>query len=102
MSRTTGSGELPAACFVDGKTALTDYGAPIKTCGNCPHCRGSISQILAFNPTDSYYYLAPCPICGKFIRYFDNAGNLADFAIMKSTKATPLDQDLNVEDRYDY
>ncbi len=100
MSQTTGSGGIPAAIFIDGNTAFTDYGAERRYANGCPNCHGPVVSLLAFNPTDSYWYLAPCPICLKFIRYYDNLGNLADFAVMKSNKITPIDQDLNVEDRY--
>jgi hypothetical protein len=101
MAHLTGSGELPAILFVDGIQASKTYGVPIrKSDGGCPHCHGPVDTVLAFNPTDSYWYLAPCPICMNFIRYYDNSGNLADFAIVKTTKTTPLDVDEDIPGQY--
>lgn len=101
MSHLTGSDELPAACFVNGKTANADYGVAIrKSDGGCPNCHGPVDAVLAWNPSDGYFYLAPCPICLKFIRYYDNNGNLADFKVMTSAKTTEIDQNLDVMDRY--
>lgn len=102
VSLTTGSGEVAPAIFIDGNSAFNTYGATKRYANGCPHCRGPTDALLSFNPFNGYWYLAPCPICGNFIRYYDNLGNLSDFQIMKSNKMTLLDQDLNVEDRYDY
>lgn len=94
--RTTGSGESPAICFVDGQTANRTYGVSMRSAGMCPNCRFPINQVLAFNPTDSHYYLAPCPVCGKFIIYCDIDGNTVNtFTIVSSQKNTPVDNDVD-------
>jgi len=97
----TGSGELPSACFIDGQKAHDVYGVPLRTFnGPCPECKFPISMTLAFNPTDSYFYLCFCPVCGKVIRYCDFDGNLADFAVMHSQKTTSLDVDEDIPSQY--
>jgi hypothetical protein len=97
--RTTGSGEHPAICFVEGKTANASYGVAIRSGGPCPKCGCPADNILAFNPTDSYYYFN-CPCCNRWFRWCDFDGNIADLLVVTSTKATPLDIDLDVMDRY--
>lgn len=90
----TGSGEKPAICFVNGQDAYALYGAVQRYAQGCPNCHGPTNQILSFNPTDSYYYLAPCPICGVFMKYCDYNGDLVKtFSVVKSTKTTPLDDE---------
>jgi len=98
---TTGSGEKPTILFIDGETAYRTYGAEKRVAIQCPQCNGAISQLLSFNPTDSYYYIAPCPICGKFTRYADTNGNLVDvFTVVRSGKRTPLDIDTDVPNNW--
>ncbi len=92
--QTTGSGESPAICFVEGNTAHNTYGVAIRYAQGCPVYKFPINQILAFNPTDAHYALAPCPVCGRFITYCDIDGNLVNkFTIITSQKNTPLDND---------
>lgn len=90
----TGSGESAPILFINGQDAYDLYGATKRFSQGCPVCRGPVNQMLSFNPKDSYYYLAPCPICGRFIKYCDNDGNLvAKFEIVTSRKTTPVDND---------
>jgi hypothetical protein len=90
----TGSGESPAICFINGDDAYELYGAVKRSVQQCPHCHGPVSQLLSFNVSDSYYYLAPCPICGVFLKYCDVDGNLVNkFTVVKSSKTTPLDSE---------
>jgi hypothetical protein len=97
---TTGSGEFPALLFIDGNTAYTDYGIERQYADNCPNCRNAIHQLLAFNPFSSYLAIAPCPVCGQFILYLDNNGNLCNFDRIAPSKTTQWDSEMNVEDRY--
>jgi len=93
--------ELPSACFIDGDKANQVYGVPLrKFNGPCPNCKFPISMTLAFNPTDQYFYICFCPVCGKVIRYCDFDGNLADYAVMTSQKTTPLDVDEDIPSQY--
>ena len=92
----TGSGEKPAICFVDGNTATEQYGVSKFYAPQCPTCHAPLNILLSFNPTDSYYYLAPCPSCLKFIRYCNINGDLVlSFTEVTSKKRTSLDQDLD-------
>lgn len=99
-AHTTGSGEKTPFIFIDGVTASQDYGVSLLYAPQCPNCHFPINQLLAFNPVNSYRYIAPCPVCGKYIEYMDNTGNLASLKILSSKKTTPVDQDLDVSDRY--
>jgi len=100
-SSTTGSGELAPILMIDGATALQDYGIPLEYCDRCPKCQGWIHQLLAYNPTNSYKYLAPCAICGQFIEYKDNTNALTNFSLVKSGKTTPYDTEMReVWERY--
>ncbi len=92
----TGSGESAPILFINGQDAYDLYGAIKRFVQGCPNCKGPTNQMLSFNSFDSYYYLAPCPICGKFIKYCDIDGNLVSkFEIVTSGKRTPIDQDLD-------
>ena len=94
--QTTGSGEKPAICFVDGNSAARVYGVAKYYAIDCPACHGPINTLLSFNPTDSYYYVAPCPLCGTFLKYCGiNGDPVLNFTEVRSTKRTPLDQDLD-------
>ena len=94
---TTGSdGSGGAICYVDGKTAHETYGVAIRTATMCPNCKFPLSVTLSFNPTTSYYAIAPCPVCGKFIEYCDINGDLVKkFTFISSTKNTPVDNDID-------
>src|SRR4030066_128554 len=98
----TGSGELASACFIDGQKAHDTYGVALRSyAGPCPNCKFPISVILAFNPTNSYFNIAPCPVCGKFILYCDFDGNLVkEFTVLTSQKTTPLDIDTEIPSYY--
>ncbi len=104
--QTTGSdswNNTPAICFVDGITASQQYGVELRKSDGCPNCHGPVDTLLSFNPSSGYYYLAPCPICGQFVLYCDVNGNLVSkFEVVKSSKVTEIDQNFEVEDRYDY
>ena len=99
-SFTTGSGQLAPILFISGDVAFQQYGATKKYANQCPNCKSPINQLLAWNSFNSYYYLAPCPVCGRFIEYMDNTGHLASLSIITSNKTTPLDVDEDVWDRY--
>ena len=86
--------------MIDGMTALRDYGVALEYCIQCPNCHAAINQLLSFNPSNSYKYLAPCPVCGQYIEYMDNTGRLTNFTVVVSGKTTPLDNDSEPYDRY--
>lgn len=97
----TGSNNIEPICFVEGHQASADYAVPLRFFnGPCPHCQGPLDETLAFNPLSGNYFIS-CPICLTWIRYCNIWGTIGDFSIVHSLKQTPLDQDLNVEDRYD-
>ena len=92
----TGSGEKAGICFVDGDTAAQVYGVSKFYAINCPSCHGPINALLSFNPTNSNFYLAPCPLCGRFLLYCGlNGDPVQTFSEVRSNKRTPLDQDLD-------
>ena len=90
----TGSGELPAILFVDGTGAARTYNVQERKGGPCPECKLPVDQVLAFNPTDSYDYFH-CPGCGVWLRWCDEDGNMADLKIVKSTKTTDVDENVD-------
>lgn len=91
---TTGSGEASPILYVEGSSAKDTFGVEKRYSQGCPNCKGPVVELLSFNPTDSYYYLTGCPVCGKTIRYCDINGNLVKtFTIVTSRKSTPLDID---------
>ena len=94
MSRLTGSDELPSICFVEGISASQSYGATVRKGGPCPECRAPVDNVLAFNPTDSYYYFH-CPVCGVWVRWCDIDGTMADLKVVTSTKVTETDEELD-------
>lgn len=100
QSSTTGSSELAPILFISGEQALKTYGISLEYCKQCPKCHAPLNQLLSFNPTNSYRYLAPCAVCGQFVEYMDNTGKLTNFATVLSGKTTPLDEDTEVWHRY--
>ena len=87
--------DKPSIIFLEGKLANQVHGVPIrKNDGPCPHCGAAIDCILAFNFSDSYYYLN-CPVCNYWFRYCSFDGNLADLKVVKSTKVTKVDEELD-------
>jgi len=93
--KTTGSGELPSAIFVEGRQAATDYGVEIRSGGPCTVCKAGVfwsPEVLYFNCSDSYYYYN-CPSCHSWIRWCRLDGTLDDFGVLKSRKTTPLSID---------
>jgi len=92
----TGSDSKTPICLVDGNIAYQNYGVERKSGGPCPGCKFPVSLTLAFNPTDSYWYFGPCPVCLKTYRWMDPNGNIDDLKEVKSTKRTSLDEDEDV------
>ncbi len=88
----TGSDSRTPICLVDGNTANVVYGVERKSGGPCPNCKFPVDLTLAWNPTDSYWYFGPCPVCLKVYRWLDPHGNLSDLKQVTSTKSTPLDE----------
>lgn len=95
----TGSGPVPLV-FEDGIQAHEKYGVPVRYGSSCPRCSFPAKVTLAFNPCDGHYYYQ-CPGCQRWFRYLNPDGSLSDFAVVRTNKTTPTDEELGLSELSD-